>query len=63
MSITDDYTAGRFGLSFELAMPLMAIVDPICAMIRGMNNVALNSHIPVLAAMLKPVEPTAIANK
>ena len=50
-----------FGLSFELAMPLMAIVDPICAMIRGMNNVALNSHIPVLAAMLKPVEPTAIA--
>ncbi|MFM9967689.1 MAG: dicarboxylate/amino acid:cation symporter [Burkholderiales bacterium] len=39
-----------FGLSYELALPLMAIMDPIASMIRGMNNVALNSHIPVLAA-------------
>jgi len=39
-----------FGLSYELALPLMAIVDPIASMIRGMDNVALNCHIPVLAA-------------
>ncbi len=39
-----------FGLSYELALPLMAIVDPIASMVRGMDNVALNCHIPVLAA-------------
>jgi Na+/H+-dicarboxylate symporter len=39
-----------FGLSYELALPLMAIVDPIVAMFRALLNVALNSHIPVLAA-------------
>lgn len=39
-----------FGLSYELALPLMAIVDPIVAMFRALLNVALNCHIPVLAA-------------
>ncbi len=39
-----------FGLSYVLALPLMAIVDPIASMVRAMNNVALNCHIPVLAA-------------
>lgn len=39
-----------FGLSYELALPLMLIVDPIAAMIRAMFNVALNMQIPVLAA-------------
>jgi Na+/H+-dicarboxylate symporter len=38
-----------FGLSYELALPLMVIVDPIAAMIRAMFNVALNMQIPVLA--------------
>lgn len=39
-----------FGLSYELALPLMVIIDPIAGMIRGMLNVALNMPIPVLAA-------------
>jgi len=39
-----------FGLSYELALPLMAIVDPIVAMFRALLNVALNCVIPVLAA-------------
>jgi proton glutamate symport protein len=39
-----------FGLSYELAWPLMAIVDPIASMVRAMVNVALNCQIPVLAA-------------
>lgn len=39
-----------FGLSYELALPLMAIVDPIASMVRALDNVALNCHIPVLAA-------------
>lgn len=39
-----------FGLSYELALPLIVIVDPVVAMIRAMLNVALNCQIPVLAA-------------
>lgn len=51
-----------FGLSYELALPLMAIVDPIASMIRGMDNVALNCHIPVLAAWRElPVVSTLAA--
>jgi Na+/H+-dicarboxylate symporter len=39
-----------FGLSYELALPLMVILDPIASMIRAMINVALNSQIPALAS-------------
>jgi Na+/H+-dicarboxylate symporter len=39
-----------FGLSYELALPLLVIVDPIAAMIRAMLNVGLNMPIPVLAS-------------
>jgi proton glutamate symport protein len=39
-----------FGLSYELALPLLVIVDPIAGMIRAMLNVALNMPIPVLAS-------------
>jgi Na+/H+-dicarboxylate symporter len=39
-----------FGLSYELALPLLVIVDPIASMIRAMLNVALNMPIPVLAS-------------
>lgn len=39
-----------FGLSYELALPLLVIMDPVIAMIRGVLNVAVNSQIPVLAA-------------
>ena len=38
-----------FGLSYELAVPLMIIVDPVANMIRTMVNVAVNCAIPALA--------------
>ena len=38
-----------FGLSYELAVPLMIIVDPVANMIRTMVNVAVNCAIPVVA--------------
>ena len=38
-----------FGLSYELAAPLMIIIDPIANMIRTMVNVAVNCQIPALA--------------
>jgi hypothetical protein len=37
-----------FGLSYELAVPLMIIIDPIANMIRTMVNVAVNSAIPAI---------------
>ena len=39
-----------FGLSYELAVPLMVIVDPIANMVRVMLNVAGNCAIPAMAA-------------
>ena len=39
-----------FGLSYELAVPLMIIIDPLANMIRVMINVAVNCLIPALAA-------------
>ena len=39
-----------FGLSYELAVPLMIIIDPIANMLRVMINVAVNCLIPALAA-------------
>jgi Na+/H+-dicarboxylate symporter len=39
-----------FGLSYEVAVPLMIIIDPIANMIRVMLNVAINCMVPVLAA-------------
>ena len=38
-----------FGLSYELAVPLMIIIDPIANMIRAMVNIAVNCAIPALA--------------
>ena len=38
-----------FGLSYELAVPLMVIIDPIANMVRVMVNVAVNCAIPALA--------------
>jgi Na+/H+-dicarboxylate symporter len=48
-----------FGLSYELAVPLMIIVDPLANMIRVMLNVAVNCLIPALAAGRQ--EPAAAA--
>jgi len=38
-----------FGLSCEVAVPLMIITDPLADMVRTMLNVALNCVIPTLA--------------
>ncbi|MCA3421638.1 MAG: cation:dicarboxylase symporter family transporter [Roseomonas sp.] len=40
-----------FGLSYELALPLMIVVDPIVSMLRAMLNVALSCQIPALASL------------
>lgn len=50
-----------FGLSYELALPLMAIVDPIASMGRAMANVALNCQIPVLAAGRRSLTAAPVA--
>jgi proton glutamate symport protein len=39
-----------FGLSYELAFPLLVVVDPAANMVRVMLNIAVNCLIPVLAA-------------
>ncbi len=38
------------GLPFELAFPLLVIIDPLALMLRIMVNVAVNCLIPALAA-------------
>lgn len=50
-----------FGLPYELAVPLMVIVDPLANMVRVMLNVAVNCMIPALAARRKtmPAEPAS----
>jgi Na+/H+-dicarboxylate symporter len=40
-----------FGLSYELALPLMIIADPIISMIRAVINVTLNCQISALAGL------------
>ena len=40
-----------FGLSYELALPLMIIADPIISMIRAVINVTLNCQISALAGI------------
>lgn len=38
-----------FGLSYEVALPLMLVIDPIAEMARTMLNVTINCMIPALA--------------
>lgn len=38
-----------FGLSYEVAVPLMIIIDPLADMVRTMLNVSINCMIPSLA--------------
>jgi Na+/H+-dicarboxylate symporter len=50
-----------FGLSYEVAVPLMIIIDPIAEIIRVMLNVTVNCTIPVLARGETPVRnPSAV---
>lgn len=49
-----------FGLSYELAVPLMIIIDPLANMIRVMINVAVNCLIPTFAGRLGPAAQEAL---
>jgi Na+/H+-dicarboxylate symporter len=51
-----------FGLSYEVAIPLMVIIDPLAEMVRTMLNIAINCMIPAVAGRPTTVgaaEPTA----
>jgi Na+/H+-dicarboxylate symporter len=52
-----------FGLSYELAVPLMIIIEPIANMVRTMLNVAVNCLIPALAAASRPSAKGAIVDR
>lgn len=39
-----------FAMSFELALPILIVVDPVMSMLRAMLNVAIVSAITALAA-------------
>ena len=49
-----------FGLSYELAVPLMIVLDPVINMVRVMINVLVNCLVLVLAARPEPQEPRAV---
>ena len=48
-----------FGLSYELALPLLIIIDPIVSIVRAMLNIAVGCQIAALAGGREPetVEP------
>jgi Na+/H+-dicarboxylate symporter len=50
-----------FDMSFELAVPLMIIVDPIAGLVRAMLNVAVNCLVPALAGGRESVTEVAAA--
>jgi Na+/H+-dicarboxylate symporter len=53
-----------FGLSYELAVPMMVIIDPLANMVRVMVNIAVNCTIPALASRTQPAnQPVAISAK
>jgi Na+/H+-dicarboxylate symporter len=53
-----------FGLSYELAVPMMVIIDPLANMVRVMVNIAVNCTIPALASRSQTAnQPVAISAK
>jgi proton glutamate symport protein len=48
-----------FGLSYEIAVPLMLIVDPLAEIVRTMLNIGVNCMIPTLAARPAATLPSA----
>jgi Na+/H+-dicarboxylate symporter len=53
-----------FGLSYELAVPMMVIIDPLANMVRVMVNIAVNCTIPALASRTQTAnQPVAISAK
>jgi Na+/H+-dicarboxylate symporter len=51
-----------FGLSYEVAMPLMLVIDPLADIVRIMLNVALNCMIPALASGRSITNPERAAS-
>jgi proton glutamate symport protein len=49
-----------FGLSYELAVPLMIVLDPVINMVRVMINVLVNCLVLVIAARPEPPAPQAV---
>jgi proton glutamate symport protein len=49
-----------FGLPYELAFPLLVIIDPLVEMVRTMLNVTVNCVIPALAAGRRLAQPLQI---
>jgi hypothetical protein len=49
------------GLPYELAFPLLVIIDPRVLMVRIMLNVAVNCIIPALAAGTRPPKAVHLA--
>jgi Na+/H+-dicarboxylate symporter len=47
-----------FGLSYEVAVPLMIIIDPLADMVRTMLNVGINCMIPTLAGARATIATT-----
>lgn len=52
-----------FGLSYEVAVPLMIIIDPLADMVRTMLNVALNCTIPTLAGGAAAAPPMPLTQE
>jgi len=52
-----------FGLPYELAFPLLVIVDPLVHMVRIMLNVTVNCIVPALAAGKQHTKITQLAAK
>ncbi len=50
-----------FGLSYEVAVPLLVIIDPLAEMVRTMLNVAINCMIPAVAGRRAAVNPAGPA--
>jgi len=50
-----------FAMSFELALPILIVVDPVMSMLRAMLNVAIVSAITALAAGRQKQEDDILA--
>ena len=52
-----------FGLSYEVAVPLMIIIDPLAELVRVMLNVAINCMIPILATRQEAPQTLQTSNQ
>jgi Na+/H+-dicarboxylate symporter len=52
-----------FGLSYEVAVPLMIIIDPLAELVRVILNVAINCMIPILATRQEAPQTLQTSNQ